>query len=319
MDIVRHVIREYLPCNLSRVMLNILDDISSVNEIRIRPGGPIICVCDGRDFFVSKDSKVTTNHNNVLVATKDDVLDVLNKICANSIYAYMNTIRSGFITVQGGHRVGIVGRMVIENNRIKNIKDISSINFRIARQIKGIGRKVIKYIIRNGNDVYNTLIISPPAYGKTTLLRDILRIISDGSVKLNIKGMKVSIIDERSEIAALHNGIPQNDVGIRSDVLDGCSKCEGMMLALRTMSPHVVATDEVGSKEDFDAISEMTRCGVRVIATMHGFDVMDIRKRSLEADTFERFVVLGEVGKISKVLDSNSNDIWIREDEQHVV
>lgn len=323
MNTVREIIKKYMSKSLESVMCRTNDYIlSQISEIRLRVNRPLVMVCCDQDFFITKSGTITQNQTQALVATRTDVWDTLNRICDNSIYAYLNTIRSGFITVKGGHRIGIMGKVIIENGAIKNIKDISSINIRVAREMKGIGQKVISYIVRDRKDIYNTLIISPPSYGKTTMLRDILRIISDGGSSLHIRGMKVSIIDERSEIAAVYNGVPQNDIGLRSDVLDACPKYDGMMLALRTMSPDVIATDEIGSEQDFKALLKIINCGVRVISTMHGFDILDAQKRGLSHKIFERFIILGKdkkVGEVKEILDENYNNIMRIEDEKNVV
>ncbi len=302
---IKDIVINYMPNRIQKSILGLKDEeLDAINEIRLRANRPIMLIKNNDDFFITKEGRKTKEFDLSIKATSNELLEVLNLICCNSIYAYMDTIKNGFITIKGGHRIGITGKTVIENGKIKNIKDISSINIRIAREIKGLGLSVIKYIVRNENDIYNTLIISPPAYGKTTLLRDVLRILSNGFNHLNFKGMKISIIDERSEIAALFNSVPQNDVGIRSDVIDGCSKSEGMMLALRTMSPQIIATDEIGGIKDFEVLKEVINCGVRVITTAHGFDLLDIKKRNmLRENIFDRFIILGKDNKIGSIKD----------------
>ena len=315
-DMISDVVKNYLPQKMAKIILGLgHDELCQINEIRLRSNRPMMLVKSDDDFFITKDGTKTKNLALAIKTTSDEILDTLNLICCNSIYAYMDTIRSGFITIKGGHRVGITGKSVIENGKIKNIKDVSSINIRIAREIKGVGLKMVKYIIRNKNDIYNTLIISPPAYGKTTLLRDVVRILSDGFSDFKFKGMKISIVDERSEIAALFNGVPQNDVGIRSDVIDGCSKCEGMILALRSMSPQIIATDEIGSSRDFEVLRKIISCGVRIITTAHGFDILDVAKRDI-GKIFDRFVILGKdnkVGSIKDILDGSTLKSLVKE------
>lgn len=311
---IRELVNYCIPSRLKENILKLDDKVlQNINEIRIRADKPMIFISQDEDFFITYDGKKTEERDNLLHVSSKELLEILNLICNNSLYAYMDTLKSGFVTLKGGHRVGITGKVVVEDNKIKNIKEISSVNIRIARQIKGLANNIIKYIVRNEKDIYNTLIIAPPACGKTTLLRDIIRIISDGSRRLNQKGLKVCIIDERSEIASLFKGVPQNDVGIRSDILDGCSKSEGIMLALRSMSPQVIATDEIGTSGDFKALQEVINCGVRIITTAHGFDIKDIERRNitksiLNERIFDRFIILGKdnkVGKLKDILDEN--------------
>ena len=307
MNNIRRLIEGCIPNRLKDNILNLGDEVlQSVNEIRIRANRPIMLVNNDTDFFITKDGKKTENSQNVLNVLPQELLEILNLICNNSLYAYMDTLRNGFVTLKGGHRVGITGKVIIKDNKISNIKEISSVNIRIARQIKGLANTVIKHIVRNEKDVYNTLIISPPGCGKTTLLRDILRVISNGCKEL--KGLRVSVIDERSEIASLFHGIPQNDVGIRSDVLDGANKGDGIMLALRSMSPKVIATDEIGTYGDYEALQEAVNCGVRIITTAHGFDIENIEKRNitkniLRENIFERFIILGKDNKVGHLKD----------------
>ena len=316
MSEIRNVIENCIPTRLSENILKISDKIlQQVNEIRIKANKPIILVGCDTDFFISKGGYITECVEDGIKVLPNELLKILNMICNNSLYAYLDTLKNGFVTLKGGHRVGITGKVVIKDNRINNIKEISSINIRIARQIRGLGNSVIEHIIRNKNDIYNTLIISPPGCGKTTLLRDVIRIISDGSK--NLRGLKISVIDERSEIGSIFKGVPQNDIGVRSDILDGSTKSEGIMLALRSMSPQVIATDEIGSYGDFEALQEVVNCGVRVIATAHGFNIEDIEKRKitrsiLKDNIFERFILLGrdnKVGKLCDILDNNRNSI----------
>ena len=209
-------------------------------------------------------------------------MQTLERLCENSIYAYKNQIKEGFITIKGGHRVGIVGTGIVENGEIVNLKNISSLNFRIAREVKGCADRIIREIVnKESNTIYNTLLVSPPGKGKTTMLRDIIRQLSNGIEEIGFSGLTCGIVDERGEIAACYKGIPQNDIGIRSDVIENVSKEKGIKILLRSMSPEIIACDEIGTKEDVQAIKLATISGVKGIFTMHGKIMADV-KNNLE-------------------------------------
>lgn len=230
-----------------------LDDLQ---ELRFKVGKPVILNFSNREVILN--SKTSIEHMRIII----------NRISKFSIFAFEEDVKQGFITIQGGHRVGITGEWVFENGYIKYLKNISSLNIRICREVREFGKKFIRHIYSN-DSIFNTLIISPPKCGKTTLLRDLSRIISNGEAPLK-KGFKVSVIDERSEIAASFQGIPQLDVGIRTDVYDNCLKSKGIILAIRSMAPEVIICDEIGTKDDFESILTAYNSGVSVICTIHG-------------------------------------------------
>ena len=233
------------------------------------------------------------------------------KISNYSLYAFEEEIKQGYITLKGGHRIGLAGECVISNGEVRTIKNISSLNIRISREVVGSSDKVMK-LITNNNRVYNTLIVSPPKCGKTTILKDIARNISNGMYKISLSGKKVVIVDERSEIAACYNGIPQMNVGIRADILDNCLKKSGMIMAIRSLSPEVLVCDEIGTKGDLEALNMAFNCGVNIIATVHGYDINDVYGRAVFKDLIdncilERIILLsnrkgaGTIEKIYKV------------------
>ena len=186
--------------------------------------------------------------------TTEDINYIFQKICENSIYSYQKQIANGFITVQGGNRVGIVGTAVLDgNDKVINFNYISGLNFRISRQIIGCSNQIVDEIFNGCGGIYNTLIISKPGIGKTTLLRDIVRNISNGMPN-KFQGMNVAVIDERGEISATYKGIMQNDLGIRTDVINDIPKYIGMKMAIRSMAPKVIVADEIGNKKDSEAI-----------------------------------------------------------------
>lgn len=239
--------------------------LNNLQEIRFRANKPVVLVLSNDEIILQ------------LKASVEDIRVIINKMSKFSIFAFEEDIKQGFITIQGGHRVGITGEWVFENGNIKYLKNISSLNIRISREILGFGKKFINYIHNNGS-ILNTLIISPPKCGKTTLLRDLSRIISNGEPPLN-KGFKVCVIDERSEIAASFQGIPQLDVGMRTDVYDNCLKSRGIILAIRSMAPEIIICDEIGTKEDFESILVAYNSGVSIISTIHGSSEEDFYRK----------------------------------------
>lgn len=267
---------KFLSENLYRIIVQAIEQNSKYNieknlrEIRIRIKRPIILKLQNYDILIE-----------YRVADRD-IMQTLERLCENSIYAYKNQIKEGFITIKGGHRVGIVGTGIVENGEIVNLKNISSLNFRIAREVKGCADRIIKEIVnKESNTIYNTLLVSPPGKGKTTMLRDIIRQLSNGIEEIGFSGLTCGIVDERGEIAACYKGIPQNDIGIRSDVIENVSKEKGIKILLRSMSPEIIACDEIGTKEDVQAIKLATISGVKGIFTMHGKIMADV-KNNLE-------------------------------------
>ena len=279
-------ILRYFPNNIYEILSdyfqhNNVSDI--VQEIRLRVNRPIMLRLKMQDIILQ--------HN----VSQAEILQILERLCDNSIYAYKNQICDGFITVKGGHRVGLIGTCVIENGKIINIKNVSSLNFRIAREIFNCSTNVLKEIIDIENkSIYNTIIVSPPGKGKTTVLRDAIRRLSNGISEINLKGKTCGVIDERGEIAAMYKGSPQNDVGVRTDVIENVSKTVGIHILIRTMSPEVIACDEIGSIEDVEAIRYALYSGVKGIFTMHGKNVDDVKNNKYIYELVEK----GEIEKV---------------------
>jgi stage III sporulation protein AA len=279
--------------------------IQSVEEIRIRIEQPLEIVCSGKPIYPS-ERPVSAEEAQVL----------LNRLSQHSLYALEEELKRGYITISGGHRVGLAGKVITEKGFVKAIKEISSFNVRIARQKIGIAEPLLPYLYQN--EWHNTLLIGPPQTGKTTLLRDIARLVSCGVKQYNIPSYKVGIVDERSEIAGAIKGIPQHTLGKRVDVLDACPKAEGMMMLIRSMSPQVLIVDEIGRKEDGEAILEAMYAGVQMIFTAHGSSLEDALKRPVMKplsglSLFQRYVILSRdkgPGTIKRVYDGSFKEIY---------
>lgn len=290
-----------------------------IEEIRLRANKPLMLENRFGDWFISKDGKYSIDCRNPFIVTQDEIIRTLELMSENSIYAFMEEIKNGFVTIKGGHRVGIAGRIVLEGNSIRNIRDVSGLNIRLSKEVHGCSRAVLKYILNRG-DIFNTLVISPPQCGKTTILRDITRLLSDGIESLNFKGIKVGVIDERSEIAACYKGVAQNQVGIRTDVLDGCPKAIGMIMMVRSLSPQVIVTDEIGNQGDKDAVIKILNSGVKIITSAHGYNISELKTRQeviglINEKVFERYIVLSKAdgpGTVEEVIDGMSMDILYR-------
>lgn len=264
-------------------------------EIRLRTGRPVMVLGMCREYFWNqRETRLQSGRENSYIWQEGDMKETLSRLSRYSMYALEDELRSGFLTIQGGHRVGIAGRTACEQGKIRSFRNISCLNIRVARQKKGCAAKLLPWLVR-GDDIYNTLILSPPGAGKTTMLRDCIRLLSEGCG--DIRGKKVGVVDERSELAASFCGIPQNDLGCRTDVLDACPKAEGMRLLLRSMSPQILAVDELGSREDCLAVEEALHCGCRILGSMHAHAVEELREKMylsgwIEKGFFGRFVFL---------------------------
>jgi stage III sporulation protein AA len=297
-------ILNFLPKNIAELISQIPpNQKDELEEIRIRINRPIEMTTKGAPRFLS------------YIIQPEDAFHLMNKISHYSIYTLEEELKRGYITVAGGHRIGLAGKVILEDGRVKAIRDISSFNIRSAREKVGIAEPIVPYIFQ-GNWMH-TMVIGPPQTGKTTLLRDIARIASSGDLSRGIEASKVGIVDERSEIAGCVNGIPQLTFGDRLDVLDACPKAEGMMMMIRSMSPDILVVDEIGRKEDAEAIQEAVHAGIKLMMTTHGTSLEEIKNRPslrnlLDQKIFQRFVVLSREsgpGTITHLLNSSGKEI----------
>lgn len=285
MDKLAEVIN-YFPYGIKQCIQEFSDDFNLLEEIRIRVDREILLKIGQVEYIL-----------NYIVSSKE-ILEILQKICDNSIYTYQNQICNGYITIKGGHRVGITGSIVFKEGQVINISHIYSLNFRIAKEIIGCSNKILKYILNiKENTVFNSIILSPPGRGKTTLLRDCVRNISDGIEEIGFKGINVGVVDERGEIAAMYKGIPQNDLGKRTDILDNVSKDIGMKMLIRSMNPNIIVADEIGTAEDVLAINYAVCSGIKGIFTAHGSTLNDIilnpiLKKLYEIKVIEKIILI---------------------------
>lgn len=283
------VILNLFPPQIQQELANLcLHNWSQLEEIRLRIGQPIECIFADAISYLED-----------IIFTSNDCKYVLNQLSEHSLYRFEDELKEGFITLHGGHRIGLAGRVLVEKGRVKRIQYITFFNIRIAKAKRGIANDIIRYLYHQ-DKFYHTLLIGAPQSGKTTLLRDLARIISDGEGNFTAK--KVAIIDERSEIAACYNGMPQHQIGRRTDVMDACPKAEGMMMVIRSLSPEIIIVDEIGKKEDVDALLDAVYAGVTIFCSVHGDSLHEVKKRFLLTELFsynifQRYIVLKRTQK----------------------
>lgn len=232
-----------------------------IYEIRLRINEPIVL-----NTSFGEQVKMTC------IVCEQDIKDSFNRVTEYSAYAYEENLVAGYITVPGGHRIGVGGYMTLQSDKSVAVKNIRFLNFRVRHFVNGCSDEILKKILEKGLD--NILIISPPALGKTTLLRDMIKNISNKS-----SGTSICVIDERNEIGGCYKGIPTIDLGMRTDVISNCSKADGILMAIRAMAPTIIAVDEIGGAEDMKALEYAGISGVKIMATIHGKDVEDVREK----------------------------------------
>ena len=272
--------------------------LDGVQEVRLRRDLPVILRRRDAEWFVACGGTLTKDAAAAYRASARDIAATVELVSAHSLYAFEEELRNGFITLPGGHRVGLTGHAVVDNGAIRTLRGINGLHFRISHELPGCADAVLPYLAAVTSEgrphppalVHHTMILSPPGCGKTTLLRDIIRQISNA-------GMTVGVVDERSEIAGCYLGKPQNDIGLRTDVLDACPKAHGMHMLLRAMSPQVIAVDELGRRDELSAVEDILNAGVKLLCTAHGHSVSEIARRPgmdslLAAQSITRFIVL---------------------------
>ncbi|MCR6106415.1 stage III sporulation protein AA [Salipaludibacillus agaradhaerens] len=304
MRIVPKVVKNFLKAYTDK-------DWQTIEEIRLRIG---------KNIEVVRTNGSPLSETSSPLFTEQDATMMLSLLSQHSLYRLEEELRRGYITISGGHRVGIAGRVVVETGKVKGLREIGSFNIRIAKQKVGVSEPYINAIYKRDKWL-NTLIIGPPKTGKTTLLRDLARQISQGIESKGIRARNVAIIDERSEIAGCIRGVPQHHFGSKIDVLDACPKAEGMMMMIRSMSPDVLIVDEIGREEDVTAVMEAVYAGVTVISTVHGDSVRDVVRRPtikqlITHEAFHSAIELTHVGKrgtnISLAPSALKNNVVLR-------
>lgn len=292
------------PMELSkRISLKIAGGWDYLQEIRFRHNQPIELIFDEQVVWIED-----------MIPNQKDRIFILNQLSEYSLYRMEDELREGYITIEGGHRVGLAGKVNTSGGSVKAIHHITFFNIRIAKEKIGVALPIMSYIYKK--DYFNTLFVGPPQSGKTTFIRDVSRLIATGW--RNISARKVGIIDERSEISASIKGVPQHNVGLRTDVMDACPKAEGMMMLIRSMSPDVIIVDEIGSNRDVEALMEAINAGVIVICTIHGQTVTELKRRPslkpiFQQGIFQRIVVLGKSkfpGHIQQIYNENEENIF---------
>ena len=284
-----------MPAQLRKHLYSI--DFKDAEEVRLISGKPLSIRFGDGTYYISQGSVLTKNPTNAVRVTERHMEELIERLTRSSLYAVKDEIKNGYITIEGGHRAGLAGTAVTDNGRVELIKNISAVNIRLAREVRGAANALIGCCL----PVCSMLLVSPPACGKTTVLRDLARGLSE-------KGISVAIADERCELAAMHNGRSAFDLGNTTAVLDNCPKHEAMMMLLRSMSPEVIITDEIGTQKDAEAIRTVMNSGVAVVASVHGRDMKQLMRRPNMgelAPMFDTVVVLSRrhgAGTIEEII-----------------
>lgn len=292
---------------LKAMLINVPNSAKqSVFEVRLRVDKPVMLTCAERSWFLDDRSQLLNLPKSPYIVTQNDISDSICSMCAYSIHSHQQEFKNGYISLRGGHRAGICGTAVLDGSEITAVRDITSINLRIAREVAGAADMLMEHIF--ADKLYGTLIVGIPSSGKTTILRDLARQLASGK---NGRFIKVAVVDERCEIGAVYDGVPQNNLGYCADILSGYPKAEGIMTAVRTLSPQVIICDEIGGGDEVSGIIEGLNAGVKIIATAHAGSLKEIARRPqlaklMESRAFEKIVRLGgsqKPGEIRQIVE----------------
>lgn len=293
-----NTVYKYLPERIRTPLLKANFNVQDIQEIRLRVNRPIGIDIYSKEQYLNSNGTLSDNYQDGIVCDKNDIFRSFESICDYSVHSYTNELSQGYVTLNGGNRVGICGTYIFKDNRVSTIKDVNALNFRIANQVRGCAVDILDRI--DFSTPKGILIVGRPLSAKTTILRDLCRMVSNK--------YKLSIIDERSELCGIYAGVPQNDIGIKCDIFNNYPKDVGINMAIRTMSPDIIACDEIGSVKDINAIKLGSICGVKFLCTAHFDSIKSVMESSnyyeiLNSNAFDYVVLLGNGNNIGRVLD----------------
>lgn len=287
---------EYLPPSVGKAVLRMETGLQEgVQEIRLRSARPAGICISGRERFLREDGTLTELPAEALTVSPEEILRAFQAVCAYSLHSHEQDLAEGFVTIRGGCRVGICGTAVRRADAPMTLRQISSLNFRIAGEYRGTASGFWRQI---GQQPAGILVAGPVGSGKTTFLRDLCRLMGNSR--------RTALIDERGELACMLRGMPQHDVGVMTDVLDGYPRAEGILTALRVLTPACIVCDEISTPKDAEAVLQASGCGVHLAASCHAGDADELHRRTvlqplLQANVFRYCVFLGGMGKVRAV------------------